>query len=30
VPGDFELVEAGTLAVFCFLPWATCGAPTPT
>jgi TRAP-type C4-dicarboxylate transport system permease small subunit len=23
VPGDFELVEAGTaLAVFCFLPWA--------
>ena len=22
VPGDFELVEAGTaLAVFCFLPW---------
>ena len=23
MPGDFELVEAGTaLAVFCFLPWA--------
>jgi TRAP-type C4-dicarboxylate transport system permease small subunit len=26
VPGDFELVEAGTaLAVFCFMPWAHLG-----
>jgi hypothetical protein len=31
VPGDFELVEAGTaLAVFCFLPWATSSAATPS